>query len=68
MPSWSSRSYPNGVLADVKQYVGKSGWLRVSKLTINMAENRGIQQPSSHAVAIWPPLLDLDALASFAAL
>ena len=32
-------AYPNGVLADVKQCVGKSGWLRVSKLTINMAAN-----------------------------
>lgn len=32
-------AYPNGVLADVKQCVGKAGWLRVSKLTINMAEN-----------------------------
>jgi hypothetical protein len=26
-------AYPNGVLSDVKQCVGKSGWLRVSKLT-----------------------------------
>jgi ERCC4-related helicase len=32
-------AYPNGVLADVKQCIGKAGWLRVSKLTINMAEN-----------------------------
>jgi hypothetical protein len=32
-------AYQNGVLADVKQCVGKAGWLRVSKLTINMAEN-----------------------------
>ena len=32
-------AYPNGVLADVKQCAGKSGWLRVSKLAITMADS-----------------------------
>jgi hypothetical protein len=32
-------AYPNGVLADVKQCVGKAGWVRVSKLAISMAAN-----------------------------
>jgi ERCC4-related helicase len=31
-------AYANGMLADVKQHVGRSGWLRVSRLTVKTAQ------------------------------
>jgi superfamily II DNA or RNA helicase len=32
------QAYPNGILADVEQHIGRAGWLQVSRLAMNAAQ------------------------------